>query len=493
MFSGRIGSVTRLASNKYSYCLHFRPISRSRLVVRGVSNGSGSGNGNMDSSTMPPTIGIPDDHVILGFQPPPMASHPVTTDQLTPGSSQKKKARHSKQQKRDRKATQTQPEEGDGNTRTTQEKKQEEMQVPVVPPVPVPAPAPVPAQVPKTPVERILACARNAQFTKSVWMEPPYASSTTSRVHIVTRSSVLSGNEEASRQHQPHDPRCPTLRIQPLLILDLNGILCHRSRRHKEPPGVTLHPFVGSCAGTPIIPRSDLINMLLYLDQHFCLAVWTSAKRKTARRLLDLLLPPAISQRLLFVWTQAECDVLDQPELHKEEEVVFQKFLSKVWRAFPLWNSSNTLLMDDSPAKCPYAVGNAIHPPPIHGQMCSPPKTETETPARVWQSDMRNQQFQAVFYQRLVGHWATSPYERSVESTSLNIIEEQVTNLPLRNFLQEHAIGHMGWRGGDTDLTTINGQADPEGGDSGWQPSVGTASSEATNYKRPTDPRLSSR
>lgn len=261
------------------------------------------------------------------------------------------------------------------------------------------------------------------------------------------------------------------------------------SRKHKEPLDVTLRPFVGVCAGTPVIPRSDLFNMLMYLDQHFCLAIWTSAKRKTAHGLLDLLIPPAISQKLLFLWTQAECDVPDQEEPVKEEAVVFQKLLSKVWRAFPLWNSSNTLLMDDSPDKCPYATGNAIHPPPIHGQLCPPPETQ----GIAWQSDVVNQQIQSIFYERLVGHWATSPYERSVESMSLNIIEEQMYNLPLRNFLQEHATGHMGWRGGNTDLTTFSNVQVDQGGDSSLQPSVRTASSDQTKRKRPTDPRLSSR
>jgi hypothetical protein len=515
MFSSRIGS-RRLASYKYRYC--FRPISRSRKRLVG-----GAFFRNMDSTIQPilaPSFssGIPVDDV--GFKPPPILNHEVTaevtdtatsidqwmegrtpplilnhdvTDTATSpyqqtGGSKKKKPRHSKQQKRDQKAMQP---EGDtkkviqleGNDTIIQEKKNEGI-----------------LQVPKTPVERILACARNAQFTRSVLIEPRLGLGpgfTPSRVHIIT-CSILPGYDAPSK---PHDPRCmtTTIRIKPLLILDLNGILCHRSRRHKEPPGVTLGQFVGTCAGTPIIPRSDLVNMLMYLDRHFCLAVWTSAKRKTARGLLDLLIPPEICKKLLFLWTQAECDVLEQEKPVKEEEVVFQKLLSKVWRAFPLWNSCNTLLMDDSPDKCPYAVGNAIHPPRIHGQLCPPPPLpESSAAIDVWQSDAANQLIQSIFYERLVDHWATSPYERSVESTSLNIIEEQMQNLALRNFLQEHATGHMGWRGGDTtDLTTTTSevlQVDQGGKDSVLQPSVvSTASSEGTKPKRPTDPRMSSK
>lgn len=224
MIFNRIGSTCiRLASSKYC----FRPISRSRLVVGSAFFG------NMDSSAMQPTLtpsissripgnddGDDNDDNNVGFQPPPIVNHQGTAtgtaeamtsapDQQTQGST--KKARHSKQQKRDRKATQMQPEEG--VTVTTQENKQEDIQL----------------QIPKTPVERILACARNAQFTRSVWIEPRFGPgprySSPSRAHIVTRS-VLPGYDAPSK---PHDPRCITIRIKPLLILDLNGVLCHRS------------------------------------------------------------------------------------------------------------------------------------------------------------------------------------------------------------------------------------------------------------------------
>ena len=85
-----------------------------------------------------------------------------------------------------------------------------------------------------------------------------------------------------------------TIRVQPLLILDLNGILCHRDRKKKKsrPGGVpgVLRRFTGIVAQTPIIPRTDLLLFLHFLDCHFCLAIWSSAKPKTAKILLDLLL-----------------------------------------------------------------------------------------------------------------------------------------------------------------------------------------------------------
>lgn len=52
----------------------------------------------------------------------------------------------------------------------------------------------------------------------------------------------------------------------------------------------------------------------------------------------------------------------------KHKGTIFIKSLSKVWDAYPLWDASNTLLMDDSPDKCPEIfLKNTVHPPPITG------------------------------------------------------------------------------------------------------------------------------
>ena len=51
----------------------------------------------------------------------------------------------------------------------------------------------------------------------------------------------------------------------------------------------------GNVAGTPIIQRTDLNSFLSFLDQHFTLAVWTSAKKRTADSLVDLLFPRDIA------------------------------------------------------------------------------------------------------------------------------------------------------------------------------------------------------
>jgi hypothetical protein len=69
----------------------------------------------------------------------------------------------------------------------------------------------------------------------------------------------------------------------------------------------------------------------------------------------------------LFVWGQDKCECVDVKNLHGEgiltiamvpfqklhayKGIIFMKHLSKVWHEYPMWNKSNTLLLDDSFAR----------------------------------------------------------------------------------------------------------------------------------------------
>jgi hypothetical protein len=84
--------------------------------------------------------------------------------------------------------------------------------------------------------------------------------------------------------------------VQPLVVLDLNGILCHRirSHHHDSTPRPWFRPTIGRIANTGIVPRTDLSRFLTMLDSNFTLAVWTSAKRKTALDLVEMLFPSEV-------------------------------------------------------------------------------------------------------------------------------------------------------------------------------------------------------
>ena len=65
--------------------------------------------------------------------------------------------------------------------------------------------------------------------------------------------------------------------VKPLIILDVNGILCHRLRHKSQkqiPQGIVkFRPSIGHIANTDIVPRSDLHEFISLLSKHFCLAV----------------------------------------------------------------------------------------------------------------------------------------------------------------------------------------------------------------------------
>lgn len=227
--------------------------------------------------------------------------------------------------------------------------------------------------------------------------------------------------------------------IQPLLVLDLNGILCHRLRKNKEPAINISNGFRrASCfiANTPVIPRPHLEDFLTFLDEHFCLAVWTSAKTKTAKQLVQQLFPTPIAQRLLFVWAQNRCTT-NTLVGQSDDDPLFVKQLDRVWKEYPLWNPFNTLLLDDSPDKCPFPR-NALHPPSMNGQK------------QRWGSelfDANNHELQLAFFEKLVSFWR----EQQVVTTWDDVGEATYHPQPnaLWDFLRKHATKHMGWRNDD--------------------------------------------
>lgn len=314
-----------------------------------------------------------------------------------------------------------------------------------------------------SPAEFLLVSAENARFTGSIWMKEGHTHNlaSTDRVQVVTSSSLHSSKDHAGRcfEKTASDPSSGLvcIRIQPLLVIDLNGILCHRIRWHKEPPDAhpaSYRPALAHVANTPVIPRPNLESFLQFLDQNFCLALWTSAKRKTATALVRSLLPPEIASRLLFLWGQDRCKVvkirndkkMDSVEVQQEHgTTIFEKDLAQVWSHFPLWNVNNTILIDDSPDKCLSWKHNAIHPAPLNGRSAHVTATlDMNGNMQPVLSDDKNDELQRAFFCKLVDHWRDSPL---IHEWDLHA-GDSTFHAPRRHqvdFLREHATGHMGW------------------------------------------------
>jgi hypothetical protein len=161
------------------------------------------------------------------------------------------------------------------------------------------------------PIERALECASKALHTQAVSIHLPDhqdASSSLSSLQVITSSSF-----PTNQQHLHHSlSSTPTIYVKPLLVLDLNGILCYRIRKGRDVDWAHL-PFrssVGHVAMTSIVPRTNLYGFLSCLEAHFTLAIWTSAKERTAKDLIEMLFPAPLVEKLLFVWSQSRCEAI---------------------------------------------------------------------------------------------------------------------------------------------------------------------------------------
>ncbi|GMI24312.1 hypothetical protein TeGR_g15137 [Tetraparma gracilis] len=133
-----------------------------------------------------------------------------------------------------------------------------------------------------------------------------------------------------------------TYHVRPLIVFDVNGILCDRIRRgnpHPDEQNQDVEGSVGRVAGAETVPRENLEAIVSCLPP-FAVAVWSSCQRQTLKQLLPLVLPQDVIDRLLFTWSVAQCKGDDR-----------LKNVSKITAEFPLWDESSVLIVDDSPEK----------------------------------------------------------------------------------------------------------------------------------------------
>lgn len=157
-----------------------------------------------------------------------------------------------------------------------------------------------------------------------------------------------------------------------LFILDLNRTLLHRITKTLQRSLTVNHPQSRSsdcCVkGNPIYYRPGYRSFLEQLFTWGEVAVWTSAMPKNAYPMVLNVFsgfltrdsvenyhlygcPPLAvygENKLLFLWTQSECEVRRIPGVEKPD---FRKRLDLVWEKFPAYNACNTVMIDDTPLK----------------------------------------------------------------------------------------------------------------------------------------------
>ena len=139
------------------------------------------------------------------------------------------------------------------------------------------------------------------------------------------------------------------LRRKPLIVLDLNNVICFREytldqRRfaHLDHKGTLLGRHMTWIRPGWESARDDLFN-------RYEVAVWSSCKRENLNLLLDFLFGD-YKDKLLFAWDQSEC-VIDGNSVKRPNQPNLTKPLSKVWERFLAYGPHNTKIVDDSMEK----------------------------------------------------------------------------------------------------------------------------------------------
>lgn len=134
-----------------------------------------------------------------------------------------------------------------------------------------------------------------------------------------------------------------------LFIFDLNGTLLYRRHIKERNPQKFQPTAKGIREGNHLIWVRPMAKNFIKakLDEGHQVAIWTSMTRVNAMKLIDGFFGD-IKPLLAFVWTQEDCLVI--PGDTKGKPLMF-KPLTRVWSAFPRFNQTNTILVDDSPEK----------------------------------------------------------------------------------------------------------------------------------------------
>ncbi len=141
-----------------------------------------------------------------------------------------------------------------------------------------------------------------------------------------------------------------------LLILDVDETLIHATEKKLTIP----HDF--EYADYFVYKRPFLNEFLELANQHFKLAIWSSADDTYVNAIVETIRPEHINFE--FVWARSRCTVRRDYDL---DRYVREKRLKKIKKQdFTL---ERALIVDDSPEKTKDNFGNAIYINPFEGNL----------------------------------------------------------------------------------------------------------------------------
>lgn len=134
-----------------------------------------------------------------------------------------------------------------------------------------------------------------------------------------------------------------------LLILDLNNLLIYRTYTKKFPVEVFDHVHNATTIGNHYTwKRPQLDEFLKFCFKNFEVAVWSSARKRNVDRLCEFIFDPKSRSKLFFEWNQSHCNAKTPHPIKTKNCPLFEKQLKTVWKAYPQYNESNTVILDDS-------------------------------------------------------------------------------------------------------------------------------------------------
>ena len=110
-----------------------------------------------------------------------------------------------------------------------------------------------------------------------------------------------------------------------LLILDLNGTLCHVERITKN--NSNQHIAADKKVHLPrynIYKRPHLRKFLLYEFKQFHIAVWTTREKRNMHEVIDNLFTPEQKSKLVFTWARDKCEILEDHSSIKDIDFVLR-------------------------------------------------------------------------------------------------------------------------------------------------------------------------
>lgn len=139
-----------------------------------------------------------------------------------------------------------------------------------------------------------------------------------------------------------------------LIVLDLNGVLCHSVTSRASPRPYLLSVF--QCM------------QKLHDEGKARFAIWTSKMQHNALPIIERLLETAGMQslmpKLLFCWYAPECTIM--------HDYTRTKNLERIWNLFPEYTAQNTYLVDDTPSKIGKYLNNLVSIPTYDGPQKMP-------------------------------------------------------------------------------------------------------------------------